>query len=184
MNIAWCLLLTYWFISGLKAKRSAFKEAIYLQIIFYWLSIVLAIYLLGPNDRFGNSLITGTFVSHTNLVGLIGLALSIFGLGIACWARYLLGKNWSLSVQRKENHELISKGVYKFVRHPIYSGLLLMFLGNAVIAGYWRGLIGVLILFVSFCFKLKKEEKWLTEIFGSKYLEYMGQTKALIPWLL
>jgi protein-S-isoprenylcysteine O-methyltransferase Ste14 len=150
----------------------------------YWLPIILAIYLLGPDERFGNSLIRGRFISHTNIVGLTGLTISSLGLITACWARYVLGKNWSVSVQKKEEHELISNGVYKIVRHPIYSGLLLMFMGNAIIVGSWRGLIGVSILFISFWFKLKKEEKWLTDIFGNKYLEYMNNTKAMIPWLL
>jgi protein-S-isoprenylcysteine O-methyltransferase Ste14 len=103
---------------------------------------------------------------------------------IAFWSRILLGKNWSVSVQRKKHHELIKKGPYSLVRHPIYTGLLLMFLGNTIIESTWRGLIGFLILFVSFWFKLRKEEKWLTGIFGNDYLQYMTTTKALIPWIL
>jgi len=70
------------------------------------------------------------------------------------------------------------------VRHPIYTGLLLMFLGNALIVGSWRGLIAVFILSVSFWFKLKKEEQWLKEIFGTEYSVYMAKSKALIPWLI
>ena len=184
MNIAWGILIIYWFISGITAKKSSFKETIYTQFIFYWLPLILAIYLLGPDERFGNSLIKGNFVSNTNLTGAIGLSLCYLGLAIACWSRYLLGKNWSVSVQKKEDHELIKNGAYKLIRHPIYSGLILMFLGNAIIVGSWRGLIGVLIVSVSFWFKLKKEEKWLTDLFGNKYQEYILKTKALVPWLL
>ena len=184
MNIAWGILIIYWFISGITAKKSSFKETIYTQFIFYWLPLILAIYLLGPDERFGNSLIKGNFVSNSNLTGAIGLSLCYLGLAIACWSRYLLGKNWSVSVQKKEDHELIKNGAYKLIRHPIYSGLILMFLGNAIIVGTWRGLIGVLIVSVSFWFKLKKEEKWLIDLFGNKYQEYILKTKALVPWLL
>jgi protein-S-isoprenylcysteine O-methyltransferase Ste14 len=184
MNVLWITLLIFWVISGISAKKSALKEPLLQQFVFYWLPIILAVYLLGPDGRFGNSLVRGRFVDQTNIAGLTGLALSVLGLIIACWARYLLGNNWSVSVQKKDDHELISNGVYKLVRHPIYTGLLLMFLGNAVIVGSWRGLIAVLIVFISFWFKLKKEEKWLIEIFGNQYLEYMTKSKALIPWLI
>ena len=184
MNIAWGILIIYWVISGLTAKKSSFRETRYMQFIFYWLPLILAIYLLGPDERFGNSLIKGDFVSNTNLTGAIGLSLCYIGLTIACWSRYILGKNWSVSVQKKEDHELIKNGAYKLIRHPIYTGLILMFLGNAIIVGTWRGLIGVLIVSVSFWFKLKKEEKWLIDLFGNKYQEYILKTKALVPWIL
>jgi protein-S-isoprenylcysteine O-methyltransferase Ste14 len=184
MNVFWVTLLLFWFISGLSAKKSSFKEPLLKQFIFYWLPIILAFYLLGPDERYGNSLVPGNFVIQSNLTGLTGLALCFLGLTIACWARYLLGNNWSVSVQKKDNHELIIKGVYKLVRHPIYTGLLLMFLGNALIVGTWRGLIAVSILFISFWFKSRKEEKWLIEIFGNEYLEYINSSKALIPWLI
>jgi protein-S-isoprenylcysteine O-methyltransferase Ste14 len=59
-----------------------------------------------------------------------------------------------------------------------------MFSGDALITGTWRGVIAVAILFISFWFKLRKEEKWLLEIFGSKYQEYTSRTKKLIPWII
>jgi protein-S-isoprenylcysteine O-methyltransferase Ste14 len=184
MNVLWGTLILFWLISGINAKKSSFKEPLIKQFVFYWLPIILAVYLLGPDERYGNSLLTGRFAAHTNLIGLTGLGLCFIGLLTACWARYLLGTNWSVSVQKKDNHELILKGAYRLVRHPIYTGLLLMFLGNALIVGSWRGLVAVFILSVSFWFKLKKEEKWLKEIFGTEYSVYMAKSKALIPWLI
>jgi len=184
MNVLWISLILFWIISGINAKKSSFKETPFKQFVFYWLPIILAVYLLGPDERFGNSLIRGRFVANNNSAGITGLALCLLGLVTACRARYLLGKNWSVSVQKKDDHELITRGVYKLVRHPIYTGLLLMFSGDALITGTWRGVIAVAILFISFLLKLRKEEKWLTEIFGDKYLEYMTQTKKLIPWII
>ena len=96
----------------------------------------------------------------------------------------MLGKNWSLSVQKKENHELIQAGIYKVVRHPIYTGLLFLFTGNAIIAGDYRAIIAVAIVFIHVWFKLLKEEKLLTEVFGSHYTDYKQRTKALIPFVL
>lgn len=120
----------------------------------------------------------------TWLIVLTYWFISGIGAIIACTSRYSLGKNWSLSVQRKENHQLIQTGIYKIVRHPIYTGLLLLFIGNAIIVGDYRAILAVLIVFISFWLKLKKEEKLLTETFGTEYKEYKNRTKSLIPYLL
>lgn len=64
------------------------------------------------------------------------------------------------------------------------TGLLLLFIGNAIIVGDYRAIIAVLLVFVSLWFKLKKEENLLIETFGTEYVEYKNRTKALIPYLL
>ena len=87
-------------------------------------------------------------------------------------------------MQNKENHELIESGFYKIVRHPIYTGFLFLFIGNTIIVGDYRGIISVLIVLGSFWFKIIKEEKLLTVIFGNEYIEYKKRTKALIPYIL
>lgn len=184
LKITWLIVLTYWFISGLRAKKVDHQETFFKRFVQYWLPLIIAILLLGPGEWFGHSWLRENFVEHTNLVGIIGLVISVIGAIIACTSRYLLGKNWSLSVQKKENHQLIQRGIYKIVRHPIYTGLLLLFIGNSIIVGDYRAIIAVLIVFVSLWLKLKKEEKLLTETFGAKYTEYKNQTKALIPYLL
>lgn len=184
LKVTWLIVLTYWFILGFSAKKVKHQETFFKRFVQYWLPLIIAILLLGPGDRFGHSWLREKFIEHTNLVGTIGLIISVIGAIIACASRYILGKNWSLSVQRKENHQLIQDGIYKIVRHPIYTGLLLLFIGNAIIVGDYRAIIAVLIVFISLWLKLKKEEKMLTETFGTKYTEYKNQTKALIPFLL
>jgi protein-S-isoprenylcysteine O-methyltransferase Ste14 len=148
------------------------------------LPLILAALLLGPGKWFGHTLIREKFVEHTNLVGCMGLFIAAIGLVIACWSRYLLGKNWSLSVQKKENHELIQTGFYSVVRHPIYTGVLLIFTGNVIIVGDYRGFISLAIVFYSFWFKLKKEENVLIELFGKSYLDYQKKTKIILPYIL
>ncbi len=184
LKVTWLIVLTYWFISGLSVKKIEHQETFFKRFMQYWLPLIIAILLLGPGDWYGHSWLRENFIEHTNLVGIIGLSISIIGAIIACTSRFTLGKNWSLSIQRKEDHELIKDGIYKFVRHPIYTGLLLLFIGNAIIVGDYRAIIAVLIVFVSLWLKLKKEEKLLMEIFGTKYIEYKNKTKALIPYLL
>jgi protein-S-isoprenylcysteine O-methyltransferase Ste14 len=184
LRIIWIVLATFWLISAKNNKQALFKESFISRFLQYWLPLIIAVLLLGPGKWFGHTLIRENFVEHTNLVGSIGLLISFIGLIIACWSRYLLGKNWSLSVQKKENHELIKSGFYKIVRHPIYTGILLIFIGNTIIVGDYRGFIAVAIVFISFWFKLKKEEKFLTEIFGNEYINYKKETKAILPYIL
>ncbi|MGV9011144.1 MAG: methyltransferase family protein [Flavobacteriales bacterium] len=184
LRFLWIVMIAYWTISALRAKKVAAQEPLPLRILAYWLPLVIAVYLLGPGEWFGHTLIRENFVEHTNTVGVIGLILAAAGAVLAIWSRYLLGRNWSVSVQKKQDHELISKGPYKFVRHPIYSGLLLLFTGNALIVGDYRAIIAVLIVFLSFWYKLRKEERWMTEAFGEAYVEYAKGTRALVPGIL
>jgi protein-S-isoprenylcysteine O-methyltransferase Ste14 len=182
--ITWLIVLIFWFISGLNTKKVEYQETLFKQIFLYWLPIIIAILLLGPGDWYGHSWLRENFIEHTNFVGIIGLSISVIGGVIACTSRYILGKNWSLSIQRKENHQLIQNGIYKIVRHPIYTGLLLLFIGNAIIVGDYRAIIAVFIVFISLWLKLKKEEKLLSEAFGTEYMKYKNKTKAIIPYLL
>lgn len=184
LKIIWLIVLMYWFILGLAAKKGNSQEPKMKQFIQYWLPLIIAVLLLGPGEWFGHTLLRENFVPHTDFVGITGLMIAFFGACIACWSRYNLGKNWSLSVQKKESHELIQHGIYKWIRHPIYTGLLLLFIGNTLIVGDYRGILAVIIVFVSFWFKLKKEEQLLTETFGNQYIEYAAKTKALIPFVI
>lgn len=184
LKIIWLVLLIYWVSSGIKSKQAAHQESALKRFFYYWSPLLIAALLLGPGEWFGHSLIRENFVPHSNFVGVIGLSISFLGLIIACWSRYVLGKNWSLSVQKKEKHELIKVGTYKIVRHPIYTGILFIFIGNTFIVGDYRGIIAVVIVFISFWFKLIKEEKWLTEIFGNEYQDYKKQTKAIVPFVI
>jgi protein-S-isoprenylcysteine O-methyltransferase Ste14 len=89
----------------------------------------------------------------------IGAAVTAVGLLFSVWARRHLGRNWSQVVTVKQDHELITSGPYSLVRHPIYTGLLLGFLGSAVARGEWRGLLAVAIVFGVLWHKLTKARR-------------------------
>lgn len=184
LQICWIIIILYWFYSRNKTKKVNQQEGFVKRFFYYILPLMVAVLLLGPGEWFGHSIIRENFVEHTNFVGIVGLVFCLGGTFLACWARYNLGNNWSLSVQEKENHQLIKSGIYGIIRHPIYSGLLMLFVGNAIIVGDYRGIIAVLIVFISFWYKLLKEEKILLSIFGNQYTEYKKKTKALIPYIL
>lgn len=184
LRITWIAVVGYWLWAARSAKPVQRQEHFAKRLWVYWLPLLIAALLLGPGDWFGHSLLREQFVPHTTFVYSSGLVVAVFGAVLAILSRMLLGRNWSATVQLKQEHELITIGPYRLVRHPIYTGLLLLFLGNAVMVGDWRGLLAVAIVFVSFWRKLRLEEEWLTEHFGEPYRLYQARTKALIPALL
>lgn len=113
-----------------------------------------------------------------------GAAVTAGGLLFSVRARRHLGANWSQAVTVKQDHELITSGPYAVVRHPIYTGLLLGFLGSAVALGEWRGLVAVALVFGVLLHKLRLEEKWMRAQFGEPYEVYSRRVSALVPYIL
>lgn len=111
----------------------------------------------------------------------VGLMLTALGVGISIWARLSLGANWSGMVTLKDGHELVRKGLYRWIRHPIYTGILLGMIGTAMIKGHLRGWIGLAIVFAGFYFKARREERFLREEFGDSFEAHAQQTGMFLP---
>jgi protein-S-isoprenylcysteine O-methyltransferase Ste14 len=99
-------------------------------------------------------------------------------------ARRALAGNWSRAVAFKEDHELITTGLYRYVRHPIYTGVLLMVLATALFVGTLSAAIGFIIIVLGLWSKLRAEEELLTKHFPKEYPAYKDRTKALIPYVV
>jgi protein-S-isoprenylcysteine O-methyltransferase Ste14 len=113
----------------------------------------------------------------------LGAAITVAGLLFAVWARKYLGRNWSSSVTIKQDHELITTGPYALVRHPIYTGILTGFLGTAIALSQVRGFIALVVMFLVFLAKFRREEEWMRSQFGETYVTYAHRTAALVPYL-
>lgn len=178
----WSLWLLYWFISAFGVKPAAREESRSSRLGRHTIPILIAVLLLmyrfnGLNGTFFNQ----RFVPDQPWIAQVGFALAVLGLLFTCWARVTLGRNWSAIVQLKQDHELIVRGPYRLVRHPIYTGLLLAVLGTALATGEWRALISLALITLAFWLKLRLEERWLCEQFGEQYRRYMHRVKALVP---
>lgn len=114
----------------------------------------------------------------------LGAAATFAGLLFAVWARLYLGKNWSGLVTVKHDHELIRSGPYRFVRHPIYSGILLALVGTAVCRRNVWGILGVALIWLGLWLKSRLEERFMVETFGAQYDDYRRTTGALLPRML
>jgi protein-S-isoprenylcysteine O-methyltransferase Ste14 len=98
--------------------------------------------------------------------------------------RVTLGRNWSSDVTFKQDHELITRGPYRFVRHPIYTGLILMLLGSALASGSLGPIAGLAFGFFGIWVKLQQEEALMMRHFPSAHSEYKANCKALLPFIL
>jgi protein-S-isoprenylcysteine O-methyltransferase Ste14 len=111
----------------------------------------------------------------------VGAAVTAVGLLFTVWARVHIGLNWSGTVTIKQDHELIDTGPYALVRHPIYTGLLVAFVGSGLARGEWRSVLAVVIAWAALWRKLRLEERWMTERFGERYAAYRARVPALVP---
>lgn len=113
---------------------------------------------------------------------VMGLALLVVGLGFAVWARVHIGRNWGMPMTEKEQPELVRSGPYRFVRHPIYSGIVLAVVGTAT-AVAWIWLVAAAIAFGYFLYSASAEERYLTMQLPEAYPAYQRSTKMLIPFV-
>jgi protein-S-isoprenylcysteine O-methyltransferase Ste14 len=108
----------------------------------------------------------------------------VYGAGLWVFRRSHkdLGKNWSITLEIRDQHRLVSNGVYQRVRHPMYSAFWLMAVGQALLLPNWiAGLAGPVGFGVLFFLRVGKEERMMLQTFGDEYRAYMQRTKRIIP---
>jgi protein-S-isoprenylcysteine O-methyltransferase Ste14 len=176
----WIVVIAFCIVSAFFVKRTRARQPL-LQRLFYLVLTAVAVLLINASARRVN--LDRAVLPHTLVTGIVADLLALVGLSIAIWARATFGGNWSARVTLKENHELIQRGPYRLVRHPIYSGLLLMVLGTAIQAGRVGAFIALVVCSCGFWVKLRQEERLLAQHL-SGYSDYMRRTKALVPFIL
>ncbi|RDL46437.1 hypothetical protein BLJAPNOD_06631 [Ensifer sp. M14] len=115
---------------------------------------------------------------------IAGTIVFFFALWVFRRTHKELGRNWSITLEIRDKHELISGGPYAFVRHPMYTSFMLMGVGQALLLPNWvAGLAGLFGFAVLFFLRVDKEERMMLEIFGIQYRDYMQRTKRIVPYL-
>ena len=113
------------------------------------------------------------------LAGVVCLAV---GLWLFARSHADLGTNWSITLEVREEHQLVTQGIYQTVRHPMYSALLLYSLGQALVVPNWiAGPSYGVAMAILFAFRLGPEERMMLNEFGKDYEAYMERTKRLVP---
>jgi protein-S-isoprenylcysteine O-methyltransferase len=169
---AWMLLVIYLTVAAIGAKRDTQPHLG--QSLGLTLAIIVALVL--PH------LAMFQFVNFQPDAPLAttGLILTVVGIAFLVWGRQTLGGNWSQTVSAKENHELVTSGPYRYVRHPMYTGGLVACLGSAMAAG---GVFVFLLLILTplFLWRGSAEDELMSRQFPEEFPGYKARTYALIP---
>jgi protein-S-isoprenylcysteine O-methyltransferase Ste14 len=174
----WVLLVLYWNLSARSVESAAEAQdfASRLARIPVWLGFVL--FVAAWVHPFGPVAIRRTTLSNS-----IGVTICALGLFVAIWSRKALGAEWSRDVELKQGHKLVERGPYRFMRHPIYTGHLLMGVGTAIASGLVVAFVGLASFVAGFWIKLNQEERLLLRGFPDEYSAYKARVKALIPYM-
>ncbi|MFI5013400.1 MAG: methyltransferase family protein [Hyphomicrobiales bacterium] len=178
----WAAWALYWFVVARDVKATLRRETPAARLLHVGPLLICAVLFVAP--RILPAALDRRFLPSAFLLSWIGSLMVAAGLAFAVWARRHLGRNWSGAVALKREHALIRSGPYRFVRHPIYAGLLLAILGSAVAFGEWRGLLGLAFAFIAIIHRVRAEDALMSETFGEEYRDYRRHTKALLPFLV
>jgi|HubBroStandDraft_4_1064222.scaffolds.fasta_scaffold95231_3 protein-S-isoprenylcysteine O-methyltransferase Ste14 len=177
----WLVWAAYWLIAARGAKPVREREAAPSRIAFLIQMVLVGALIAGHHwpQWLMLPLVPGGWTRYDCAVLLI-----VLGLAFSIWARVALGTNWSGVVTLKVDHQLVDRGPYRLIRHPIYTGVLIALLGSGLAAGQVRGLMAFLIALVALWLKSRVEERWMLREFGDRYAAYRRTTWALLPYLL
>ncbi|HUK38148.1 MAG TPA: isoprenylcysteine carboxylmethyltransferase family protein [Methanomicrobiales archaeon] len=178
----WIPFWVYWFVSAARTRSAARCRQPFPPLLLLTFLLILGWALLAGAAPAG--LFAARVIPEGNGIDLSGLAVTVLGLSLAVWARVHLGKNWSSRPTIRVGHTLVRTGPYRFVRNPIYTGLLVAYTGTAVVIGAFWAFALIFFLLASFLVRIRGEEKILLGEFGEEYERYRREVRALIPWIL
>lgn len=171
----WAIFWVYWLIAAIGSKESSARSQRIRPVG------LLIIVVGGVSIRLLNR--GGNLAVHSPALETVGVIIFLSGLALAVWARIHLGRNWGMPMTERAEPELVTSGPYRFVRHPIYSGILLGMLGTALATDlYFLLAFGVALAY--FTYSATVEERLLGESFPEAYPRYRAHTKMLIPYVL
>lgn len=180
----WVLWVIAWWAWALNVKATVRRQPLVPQVLNMLLLYGAGALLWSPRVA---PALDGRFLpgAQWQFWAALGAALTLGGLLFTVWARIYLGRNWSgAGVTIKADHELVTGGPYGLVRHPIYSGLFLAFVGTTLAVGQWRGVLAVALALIAIVHRIIVEQRFMREQFGAAYDAYAKRVPAFIPWLI
>ena len=139
---------------------------------FFWVPYAVVMFRLGPT------------IVIDDAVRMIGLLLSVLGVGLSLWSIVTLGRHYDLVLELHAGHQLIRGGPFAWVRHPVYTGLALHFIGACLATGNMLLTVGTLFVTIpAFVARARAEERLLREQFGADYDRYVDEVPMFVPGL-
>lgn len=150
--------------------RGSYLVAVSAQIVFICLGIQAAYHL------------TDCLFPALQVVRICGFCIYVLGFILRFYSIFYLGRFFTTSVTIAADHRIVDTGPYRFIRHPSYTGIFMLYLGICLCIGNWlTTLIMIVPIFCAFVYRMKVEEGALHEALGQPYADYMKRTKRLIP---
>ena len=174
LGVGWAVFWLYWLGSAFTSKRGRVPWVRELRIRAVLIVVVIVLVHLGVFRHHA--------VNTTPWLGILGIVVVAAGLGVAVWARLTIGRNWGMPMTEKDDPELVTTGPYRFVRNPIYSGILLAGVGTAVGVN-WLWLTVVALAGIYFVYSATVEERYMSEQFPDTYPAYKRSSKMLVPFV-
>lgn len=187
-EIVWVLGIVTWYVIRYPFERRARRRRVVTNRSSATDTVGLAAALFGMAILPGFYVASGIPEAADYPANAWAIALGTIIFAAALWvfrrSHKELGRNWSITLEIREQHRLVETGPYARVRHPMYTSFLLMAVGQAFLLANWvAGLAGLIGFAVLFFLRVGKEERMMLEIFGAEYRAYMERTKRIIPYL-
>lgn len=178
-GLAWAVWVIVWLLMAFMSKSTKRRETSG-QRLQHLIPAMLGFLLIFREGTGAPWLARAIFPDNPALMLLCVIA-TIAGLLFAVWARLALGSNWSGTVTIKANHQLIRRGPYRFIRHPIYTGMLTALFATAIAQRLVTGLLGFVVVTVALYLKARREELFLSQEFGEAFVEHRQHTGMFLP---
>lgn len=176
LGIIWLVFITVWIIGATTAKRTAHRN--WFGEIWWRAGIIVSIIII-VQILWGSPYITG--MVNIPLLNIIGVICTGAGVGLSIWARVYLGRNWGMPMTQKVKSRLVTTGPYTYIRHPIYTGVLLALLGSALVNWWWAVIFVWTVAY--FTYASGKEEQLMCKKFRDTYNNYKMHTWKFIPFI-
>jgi protein-S-isoprenylcysteine O-methyltransferase Ste14 len=185
-KIAWCAGIIGWYIIRYPYQRRSRRipvvqivgrgrDLTLLAISFSGLFVIPVIFVLADWPRFADY----PFEPSAAWVGV-----AVFALSLALFYRTHrdLGRFWSVTLEIRQTHQIVTSGVYKHIRHPMYAAFFLWATAQALLLPNWiAGPAGIVGFGILFCLRVPREEQMMEAAFGDAYREYAARTSRLLP---
>ena len=187
-EVSWLLGIIAWYVIRYPFERRAkqlrvvrdyrsLPEKVALSAALFGMAILPAFYVATGIPR-------GADYPARPWATVAGIVIFVFGLWVFRRSHKDLGRNWSVTLEIREKHKLVTRGLYRFIRHPMYASFLLIALAQAFLLPNWvAGLSGLVGLAVLFFMRVNVEERMMADTFGEEYRVYSGKTKRIIPYI-
>lgn len=177
VTLCWVVFILFWIYSAFGTKQYVRRGSwgIGIRIV---IALLLVLLLQSQTVR---DVLKNWQLAANPAVQWLGAVLAVCGVSFAIWARVHLGRNWGMPMSLKKDPELVTTGPYRYVRHPIYSGMILTMLGTTLVVIWW--VVPLVFFFGYFVWAARTEERIMSKEFPDTYPDYMKRSKMLVPFV-